>query len=271
MKPPTVPGQGSPINEESDEPVRPRVRVPLSERLRIAVLKRLRLPVLERLRLPVLAGPLRGARWLPAAGGKVARVLLGTYEPEQTGLLARSLRPGDTFLDLGAHVGFHTLLAARLVGPAGWVVAFEPSPRNARYLRRHLALNGCGNVRVEEAAVSDAAGAARFLHGRGTGTGRLSGAGGVEVRTVALDGYCAEHGLSPAAVKIDVEGAELAVLRGAEEILTRCRPLVFLSTHGAEAHGACLRWLRERGYAVEPILGRDVERSAEVLGRWAGG
>ena len=93
----------------------------------------------------------------------------------------------------------------------------------------------------------------------------LADAGALEVRTVRLDDYCAEHGLAPAAVKIDVEGAELAVLAGARETLARHRPVVFLSTHGPDVHAASLGFLRGLGYRVAPILGGDVEATTEVL------
>lgn len=217
------------------------------------------------MKLPILAGGLRGAWWLPASGGKVLRVLLGRYEPEQTCLFARRVAPRDTVIDVGAHAGYYTLLGARLVGASGLVVAFEPSPRNCVFLRRHVALNGCGNVRVEEAAAWGVTGAARFRAGTGTGTGRIDEEGEREVRTVRLDDYCAAAGVAPSVLKIDVEGAELEVLRGGAGIIGRHRPWVFLSTHGEESHGACLRWLRDHGYRVEPILGKDVDAATEVL------
>ncbi len=217
------------------------------------------------MRLPILAGALRGRWWLPASRGKVLRILNGTYEREQSRLFRELLRPGDTVLDVGGHVGYYTLLSSVLVGERGTVWAFEPNPRNAGFLRRHAEINGRRNVRVTQAAVSDREGTARFDFGTGSGTGHLAEGGALEVRTVALDEFCREHALRPSAVKIDVEGAELAVLRGGEETLRRDRPVIFLSTHGAEVHRGCTAWLRERGYALRPILGTDLETAAEVL------
>src|SRR5689334_14548427 len=103
-----------------------------------------------------MAHALRGYWWLPTSGGKVLRILGGTYEPEQTGHFIHFVRPGSTVLDIGAHVGYYTLLASMLAGDAGYVWAFEPEPHNAEFLRQHLAVNNCRNVHVEEAAVSDA-------------------------------------------------------------------------------------------------------------------
>ncbi|HLM66817.1 MAG TPA: FkbM family methyltransferase, partial [Longimicrobium sp.] len=177
------------------------------------------------LRLPIVGGRLRGRWWDPASRGKVLRILNGTYEPEQTRLFEQHIRPGGTVLDVGANVGYYTLLASVLAGDAGRVHAFEPEPRNAEFLRRHAAINRRANVTVRQAAVSDRAGTARFDFGSGSGTGRLAHAGAIEVRTLRLDDYCTEHGLAPTAVKIDVEGAEVAVLEGARGMLERYRPV----------------------------------------------
>jgi FkbM family methyltransferase len=217
------------------------------------------------LRLPIIAGPLRGRWWLPASRGKVLRILNGTYEREQTRLFQEWIRPGDTVLDVGAHVGYYTLLASVLAGDNGTVWAFEPNPRNFRFLERHARINGRRNVRAEQAAVSDAEGSARFDFGTGSGTGHLARGGALEVRTVRLDDFCRRHGVRPAAVKIDVEGAEGAVLEGARETLAAARPVIFLSTHGPEVHRYCLDLLREMGYGFRPIVGDDVERASEVL------
>ncbi len=217
------------------------------------------------MRLPVLAGRLRGRWWLPASRGKVLRILGGTYEPEQTRLFEAHVAPGATVLDVGAHVGYYTLLSAVLAGPSGQVFAFEPNPANAAFLRRHVAINRLGNVRVEQAAVSDREGTARFDFGSGSGTGHLAEGGAIEVRTVTVDGVCVAHGLTPSAVKMDVEGAELAALGGALETLRRARPVLFLSTHGPEVHRASLDLLRGLGYALSPILGHDLRTTSEVL------
>jgi FkbM family methyltransferase len=198
----------------------------------------------------------------------VLRIISGTYEPEQTVLFQRLIQPGQTVLDVGAHVGYYTLLAATLVGRAGNVHAFEPNPRNARFLARHLRINGIPNVTVTEAAVAAAEATARFDFGSGSGTGHLAVAGPLEVRVTSLDHYCREHAVTPAAIKIDVEGGELDVLAGADAVLAQ-RPTLFLSTHGARVHAECLTLLRLRGYRCEPILGEDIATTTELLCRAA--
>lgn len=208
---------------------------------------------------------MRGQWWTTEARGKLLRVLTGTYEPQQTALFERHVRPGHTVLDVGAHAGFYTLLASRLVGPRGAVWAFEPEPRNARALQRHVAINRCDNVCIEQAAVAEGEGEARFSTGTGSGTGSLSDGGTLTVRTVGLDRFCADHAIEPSAIKIDVEGAEAAVLRGAAHTLRRHRPVLFLSTHGPDAHAASLALVREHGYRAQPILGTDPETASELL------
>lgn len=203
--------------------------------------------------VPIVRGRLRGRWWLPAAGGKVWRVLGGTYEAAQTRAFERLVSPGDAVLDLGAHLGYYTLLASLLVGRAGRVFAFEPNPLNAWFLRRHAGLNACRNVVVEEAAVLDRCGEIGFQPGSGSGTGHVSDSGSVRVRALRLDDFVQRHDLRPSIIKIDVEGAEGAVLAGAREVLCAHRPLIFLSTHAAGIHGACERILRACDYRLEAL------------------
>lgn len=121
----------------------------------------------------VLQGPLRGARWL--IGSSTHGCWLGSYEFGKQRLFAALVKPGSVVWDVGAHVGFYTLLAARAVGPSGRVVAFEPVPRNLRYLRRHIALNHITNADVLDVAVGDVAGTGSFQCGQSSSMGRLAG------------------------------------------------------------------------------------------------
>jgi len=206
--------------------------------------------------LPVLAGPLRGARWLPASGGKLARLLLGTYEAEQARRFAERVQPGDEVLDLGAAVGFYTLLAARRVGEAGRVVAFEPDERNLRFLRAHVALNRAHCVTIVPSALSDRPGVARFGSVGGSGRGRLHAGGDVEVAVTTLDAAARELALRPQHIKLDVEGAELDVLHGGEHLLRNHAPTLYLSTHDRQRPGserACRELLEAWGYSLTPM------------------
>lgn len=212
-----------------------------------------------------MRGPLRGRWWLPQSRGKILRILGGSYEPDQTRLFQQRIAAGATVFDVGAHVGYYTVLASVLAGPRGRVFAFEPNPANHSFLQRHVALNGLDNVMIENAAVSDRNGTASFAFGTGSGTGRLDSSGTLHVRTIRLDDFCSERGVHPQVLKIDVEGAELDVLRGAAAVITANHPVIFLSTHGPQVHADCLHWLRARQYTLEPVSGEDLASASEVL------
>ncbi len=145
------------------------------------------------------------------------QVRRGRWEPAVVRELSRALRPGDVFFDLGAYVGPFTLLASRLVGPSGRVVAFEPDPRTRDVLERNLAANAVTNVTVVPCAVGDHAGTVRFL-ASGDSAGRVGDTGDVEVPQVTLDGWCAEHGLQPTVMKVDIEGGEAGALDGSAAV-----------------------------------------------------
>jgi FkbM family methyltransferase len=135
-----------------------------------------------------------------------------TWEQPIIQRLAGALRPGDVFVDLGAYVGPFTLLASRLVGPEGRVVAFEPDPATRDLLERNVQANGADNVTVVPYAVGDSAGTVRFL-ASGDSAGRIGPDGDLEVRQVTLDEFCAETGVRPTVMKVDIEGGEAAALR----------------------------------------------------------
>jgi FkbM family methyltransferase len=181
-------------------------------------------------------GPASGLR-IDATGTGFS-FLLGTWGPDEQKFLATRLRPGDVFYDLGAHIGFFSLLAARLVGPTGRVVAFEPSPLNAAQLERNIELNGFTNVTLVEAAVSSEAGFAQFDPANDRVAARLTGHGEsardalLSVRTISIDGWRAETGFpDPGLIKIDVEGAEIAALQGALGVIQASRPVLLVEVH----------------------------------------
>jgi FkbM family methyltransferase len=204
--------------------------------------------------VPILGGPLRGWQWIPAAASHGC--WLGTFERPEQEAFARTVRPGDVVFDLGANAGFYTLLSAKLAGPTGRVVAFEPVPRNLGYLRRHLAINGCENVTVVAAAVADRLGRARFHDGPAHTVGALTDDGEYEVDVTTLDDVA---GVAPKVIKIDVEGAEAAVLRGARRVLREARPIVLLSTHSTALREECTALLREARYAIQPMGGDQAD------------
>ena len=232
-----------------------------------AVGKLLRLPLRalrEDARVPILQGRLRGKRWI--VGSSTHGCWLGSYEYEKRRLFERTIQQGSTVFDIGANVGFYTLLASVLVGQTGRVVAFEPVPRNLEYLHEHLRLNRLGNVQVIAAAVAEEEGAADFDYGPHSSMGHLSARGPLSVRTVSLDQAIASGAIpAPDYLKVDVEGAEAMVFRGATRVLAESRPTIFLATHGTEVHRECVDRLSSMGYQLAAIGCADADPCDEIL------
>lgn len=183
-------------------------------------------------------------------------------EPALFDFLARTIRPGDIVLDVGAFVGVYAVLAARWSGPGGRVVAFEPTPSSAALARRHLAYNGLGPDRVSiiEAAVSDRAARATFhqyddrampyvnslaaaVDTDGPGVTR-------QVDVVTIDDVCRELKIVPSVIRMDVQGAEMHALDGARATIRAASRLSLV----VEMHPQC--W---------PAFGVTVESARELL------
>jgi FkbM family methyltransferase len=220
----------------------------------------------------ILQGPLRGKKWI--AGSHSHGCWLGSYEYDKQQLFRRYVRPGDVVYDLGANVGFYSLLASVLTGPDGRVFSFEPAPSNLAYLRRHLELNGISNCVVFDCAVSSAAGSASFSVGASRAESHLTvtpGASSHIVKTVALDDLVASKELPPPnVIKCDIEGGEYDALRGASQILKQHQPLIFLATHSPEIHERCCSLLTSLGYRLQSLDDRPLERTDEVIAIPAG-
>jgi FkbM family methyltransferase len=193
------------------------------------------------------------------------------WEPELYAGFKASLRPGMTVFDVGASFGLYTVAAARAVGRTGHVVAFEPAPRTAAALREHLAFNGvAGVVEVLEVAATDRSGQAVFWEQGTSYTASLQESVAREearryrapvssrvVRAVALDDVWRARRVAPDVVKVDVEGGEAAVLRGARDLLARRRGAVFLEIHagfaGAGPASAVFTELETAGWGWEQV------------------
>jgi FkbM family methyltransferase len=194
---------------------------------------------------------------------------MGIYEYRKQLVFASQIPRGSVVYDVGAHVGFYTLLASRLVGPTGRVVSFEPLPRNVTYLRQHLALNRTTNVQVIEAAVADQDGVLTFAERGSSYMGRLERGGQQQVSTVYLDGLLEHRAIPPPNyLKIDIEGGEVRALNGGLEMLRRYRPTLFLATHGSGPHRECVTLLQNQGYTVKPLIGHDLANTDELVARY---
>src|SRR5581483_2296289 len=195
-----------------------------------------------------LVGPNRGAR-VELDLSREKAFWLGSYEPEVQEFLRQYVRPGHVFYDVGAHIGFLSICAARL-GAA--VFAFEPSTENARRLRRHAELNDLF-VEVAEVAVWDEEGAVDLVPGDSDSEWRA--VPGTSVPTVTIDSWAAVHP-SPQIVKIDAEGAEGRVLAGAQQVLAEARPIVVCELHGGRARSEVLDALE--GYFVQELAASHI-------------
>jgi FkbM family methyltransferase len=191
----------------------------------------------------------------------------GSSEPEIADFVRHVLKPGMVFVDVGAHQGEYTVLASKLLGCSGSVHAFEPHPGIGELLRRNVRLNECSNVVVCSEAAWDVEAVLGFelnpesslsaVQGEHQG---ILGTKTIEVRTMTLDRYFANHSVAkPNLIKVDVEGAELHVLRGATSLLVlppgQAPAVVFeYGPSNARRFGYAaddtVGFLRKHGYAV---------------------
>jgi FkbM family methyltransferase len=186
-----------------------------------------------------------------------------SWNPDEYAAFRAAVRPGAIVLDVGANVGAYAVLFGRWSGPGGHVFAFEPDPSAFAGLGVHIALNGLADrITPVQVAVTDGASPrARLAVSESSGISRLvdsGGAGsdsGVEVTAISIDDFCRRRGVTPSVIKIDAEGAELQVLRGARATIGRAGPALALFV---EMHPAI--W-RAAGTRAE-----DLQRECDALG-----
>ena len=202
------------------------------------------------------------------------------HEPEISKIMTRLLRPGDLVVDGGAHIGYHSLHMARLVGPRGRVEAFEPDPTNFELLEHNIAVNDYDNVNARDTAIwSRSCRKHLYLRDDHHGDHRLYDPGDertrIEVQAVDLDSVLTSSLLSPRLIKLDLQGAELHALRGMQQTLLGAEDLALileLWPRGLRACGSDPRelftMLEASGFRVWEIDRRGrapKRRSAEEL------
>lgn len=158
---------------------------------------------------------------------------LGRWYDLPTQLLAEELlQPGDSVVDIGANIGMFTLAARAQIGSAGRIIAFEPNPTPRKKLERHIALNGIQNVDLFDVALDKQEGRAVLTFPNwNSGEGSLSDIGYAQDETQSVDvevrvGDDLLKEINPRLVKIDVEGAEIGVLKGLQKLIARARPII---------------------------------------------
>jgi FkbM family methyltransferase len=197
--------------------------------------------------------------------------ICGSHEPFESRILKRLVKPGTVVADIGANIGFYTLLFARAVGPHGTVHAFEPAPSNMAILERNVAANGYENVVLNRAAVTDVCGVVPlYLAGDNAVDHRLCNPTGereaVKVPAVRLDDYFSQKESSVDLVKMDVQGAEGFVIKTLEPLVAQNSNLILVTEfwpRGLTLHGsapeAVLQSLIDLGFELQELDERREE------------
>jgi len=205
--------------------------------------------------------------------------MTGNFEPATARLITSLLHDGDIMIDVGANIGFFTLLASRKAGASGKVFAFEPVPSTCAELKKNLSINGAINVAVKEIALSNVDGMATIYEGpvRNKGLSSLrpidSAIDRQSVPMAAFDSLDISKGPIHL-VKIDVEGAEQLVVEGMMECLRRNRPPLvieitdgFLRQFGHSGESLC-QTLRVLGYQMYEITDRGLISMSNEPAAW---
>lgn len=186
------------------------------------------------------------------------------YEPYETELISSIIKPGSVVLDIGANIGYHTLLFAKLVGQSGKVFAFEPSSANFRLLEKNVSINGYPNVILEQKAVSNRNEKKKlYLNEWNTGMHTIykpqqhASLDSVEIDTISLDNYFSNYGGKIDFIKMDIEGSEYTALEGMQTILQRQNDIKLLVAFNPSA-------IREYGYKPEQQIDLLVSNGFKV-------
>jgi FkbM family methyltransferase len=232
--------------------------------------KRYEIPLLKAL-TGLAAGALRNDEFVVREGvGKGLRIdvgssaaayVLGAFKPDLQQFMEANLEQGSVFYDVGANVGFFSLLAARLAGPEGRVISFEPIDENVSKLSENVRRNQFGNVRIFPIALGAGNGERTFQLSESPTWGKFKGVAqevpnkyvrDISVRVRRLDSLVSVERLPPPDfIKIDVEGAELEVIDGARETLLRHSPILMIELHGTNE--ALVSTLGDLGYGLLPL------------------
>ena len=208
----------------------------------------------------------------------------GTYQPEVVAAMRGLVKPGDTVFDVGGHHGLMALVAAQAAGDNGTVVTFEPNPGARQLIHHHARLNRISTLKIEPLALSDASGSATFYVQKGDFSWNSTlyldfmqiedrEFDQMQVETMKLDQYVEQSGLVPKMIKIDAEGAELVILRGATETIERYKPALSMEFNPESAAaakssvGELKTWFESLGYQIRALQcgprrrGYSIERS----------
>lgn len=199
-------------------------------------------------KLPILFGDMKGIRWIPKSANPGQ--FFGRYEPEQSRELIKLFNQTTIFWDVGAHVGWYSVLAS-IKMKQGTIYSFEPNPKNIIYLKQHIKINNRLNIHAIPYALSSSCGKSYFSGDNQQG--HLSDDGIIEVEMITADEYIKETESIPDLIKMDIEGAELEFLKGATKLLTTHKPKLLISAHGHQKRDDCIALLTNLNYGIEHI------------------
>ncbi len=202
--------------------------------------------------LPILQGPGRGLKWIVHSYNHGC--WLGSYDFEKQIVLKEIVRPGDVVYDIGAHVGYFSIIFGKLVGATGAVYAFEPVKENYEFILQHIALNKLANVKATNAGIAASSGTACFVTANHTATYHRTDSGSVQVPVYNLEEYARDNGLpAPNVIKMDIEGEEMYVIPSILDFVIRSRTKLLISTHNNGSAGVLGKLLADNGYSVRPL------------------
>lgn len=222
----------------------------------------------------IVAGPLRGYSLVLGPGDRNAYIV-DRHERSIVDLAARLCQPGFCVLDIGAHIGYFSLLFAIKAGPTGRVVTIEPNPANVAKIRAMVAANGLRNLELIPVAVSDEDGELPFVTEETGQMGHLvtrdqpaPGTNAVVVRVARLDDLARVHGIDRVdLIKMDIEGAEVKALAGMAGLLDRFRPTVICEWHPRQAGASYVDVFDRLGYRCEFLEPASTTEPFHLLAR----
>jgi FkbM family methyltransferase len=212
----------------------------------------------------IVTGHLRGYKWVVKSGS--IENIIGNYEQKKVELFVTQIHEGNVVLNVGANIGYFSLLFSHLVGPTGFVYSFEPLPRNVDYMRTNLILNNIRNVTIVESAVAFKEGNESFAFGDDHSQGHISSQGDLIVNVVSLDKMIERFEIPvPQFIKMDIEGGEYEALLGARALFNNHNIVLFLATHGPDVHKKCIDLLKYMGYTIKPLDQLGIDFQNEIL------
>lgn len=237
-----------------------------------------------RVLLPVLRGPARGLRFrLDLMSGLEGGYFVGRYDPKILRLIEKLCQRGWCVWDCGGYLGFYTAFFARLVGPKGSVVVFEPDPRNMLRIKSNMQLNKFEHVQFVHSAIGAPCGEVDFFLSDNTNShipGAYVGATResyakieqatqrLRVPCLGLDQACFDKGLPrPQLIKLDIDGAEMIALQHIERLAREVRPLIILELHDPECDRAAWDFARTTHYSLRSLdTGQQIQSPEQVGG-----